>query len=367
MPLWLWLLCSELNHENIVKYIGTASKDGEVVIFTEWVSGGSLKDILGKFRSMGEHLVRTYAKQILAGLAHLHDHRIAHRDIKPGNVLVSSTGVVKLADFGASEQLHASDRAGTFTITGTPYYMSPELIRGEAGGNLLVADVWAVGCTLIELLTGSPPWRSLGFKSAEQLLIHIAGCHTPPAYPEGISPLLREFLDLCFERCVERRQTVRQLLAHKWFKNDDSGDAGDDDDDDGDGDGADTVAPLPANPRPVKAPGTQTGRGAYRKFHTMAVTPQHDKGGAGDEDDDWSDVDEDEDDFGESDEENLVYGQTTEAKVAQDKQEFTVVSSDSSQQYDTTLGTDDISTLTATKVNKFLQRKGLRAMRSMPV
>ena len=95
----------ELRHENIVTYIGTQVEDEVVYIFTDWVSGGSLHDIIKKFGSMNEELVRRYARQILRGLVHLHDYNVAHRDIKPGNLLVGSSGIVKLADFGASRRL----------------------------------------------------------------------------------------------------------------------------------------------------------------------------------------------------------------------------------------------------------------------
>ena len=95
----------ELRHENIVTYIGTQVEDEVVYIFTDWVSGGSLHDIIKKFGSMNEELVRRYAQQILRGLVHLHDYNVAHRDIKPGNLLVGSSGIVKLADFGASRRL----------------------------------------------------------------------------------------------------------------------------------------------------------------------------------------------------------------------------------------------------------------------
>ena len=99
------LFSRDLHHENIVRYVGTEMVGDVVYIFTDWVSGGSLRDILKKFNRMAEPLVRCYAGQILSGLAHLHAHDVAHRDIKPANLLVDSSGKVKLADFGASRRL----------------------------------------------------------------------------------------------------------------------------------------------------------------------------------------------------------------------------------------------------------------------
>lgn len=103
----LWAgLSRTLRHRNIVRYVGTEVAGNVVYIFTDWVSGGSLRDILKKFSRMAEPLVRRYAEQILQGLVHLHDNDVAHRDIKPANLLVDSAGTVKLADFGASRRLN---------------------------------------------------------------------------------------------------------------------------------------------------------------------------------------------------------------------------------------------------------------------
>ena len=94
-----------LNHENIVRYRGTQRSESLVTIFMEYVPGGSIARLLSKFGSFNEMLVRVYVRQLLCGLHYLHCHRIIHRDIKGGNILVDPNGVCKLADFGASKRL----------------------------------------------------------------------------------------------------------------------------------------------------------------------------------------------------------------------------------------------------------------------
>jgi mitogen-activated protein kinase kinase kinase len=115
-------------HQNIVRYIGTEVTPVSLSIFLEYVPGGSLKNLIEKFGSLEENVVRSYTRQLLLGLEYLHRNGIAHRDIKGANCLVGNDGVVKLADFGASKywrpaatasgSVHQSNRSGD--IKGTP-------------------------------------------------------------------------------------------------------------------------------------------------------------------------------------------------------------------------------------------------------
>ena len=99
-----------------------------------------------------------YTRDILYGAAYLHEHNVAHRDIKGANVLVTSAGMCKLADFGVAVHM---DKI-TASIRGTPYFISPEMIRGQATspGILERSDVWSIGCTVFQMATGEPPWST---------------------------------------------------------------------------------------------------------------------------------------------------------------------------------------------------------------
>jgi serine/threonine protein kinase len=111
---------------------------------------------------------------------------VIHRDIKGGNILVTLHGVVKLADFGVATKL--SDAVKNISFAGTPYWMAPEVI--EMSGHITSAcDIWSVGCTVFELLTGKPPRYNMDQFAA---MIKIVNDQMP--LPDDITPELRDFL-----------------------------------------------------------------------------------------------------------------------------------------------------------------------------
>lgn len=113
-------------------------------------------------------MIRVYSRQILEGLHYLHSHRIVHRDIKGANILIDNNGIAKLADFGAATNLIQSDD-NPKSLHGTPYWMAPEVIHQT--GHSRQADIWSLGCTVIEMFTGKPPWNQ--FKTQVSALFHI--------------------------------------------------------------------------------------------------------------------------------------------------------------------------------------------------
>ncbi|EGB06773.1 hypothetical protein AURANDRAFT_12262, partial [Aureococcus anophagefferens] len=152
---------SSLRHENIVEYLGAEIEeaDRKLHIFQEWVPGGSLSAVVRTFGGrLDDDVNRRYLEHCLRGLVYLHEHRVVHRDVKGENVLISDTGVAKLADMGASKRIHAE---GTLldtesSLKGTPYFMAPEQMRQKRVGRR--ADVWAMGGLALLMATGDPPW-----------------------------------------------------------------------------------------------------------------------------------------------------------------------------------------------------------------
>ncbi|KAI8476309.1 MAG: kinase-like domain-containing protein [Monoraphidium minutum] len=203
-----------LKHENIVQYLGTERTSDSMYIFLEYVHGGSIASLLAKFGPFQEAVIRVYTRQILRGLEYLHARGIMHRDIKGANILVDKGSTVKLADFGASKKIEnlATIGAGCNSIRGTPYWMAPEVIKQTGHGR--PADIWSVGCTVIEMATGKPPWSN--YAAPVAAMFQIASSKDPPPIPEHLSPQAKDFLLMCFNRIARDRASATRLLKHPF-------------------------------------------------------------------------------------------------------------------------------------------------------
>ncbi|XP_033628628.1 mitogen-activated protein kinase kinase kinase 2-like isoform X2 [Asterias rubens] len=209
-------LLRNLHHDRIVQYFGCSEDKQVLSIFMELMPGGSVKDELRSYGALTENVVRKYTRQILEGVAYLHISHIVHRDIKGANILRAGSGNVKLADFGASRRLQtiASFVTGIKSVTGTPYWMSPEVINGVGYGRK--ADVWSVGCTVVEMLTTKPPWADYEAMAA---IFKIATQPTIPQLPSTVSDISREFLRLTLIRDAQERPWAHELLRHDFVNN----------------------------------------------------------------------------------------------------------------------------------------------------
>jgi serine/threonine protein kinase len=174
-------LLKNLHHDNIVKYIGFVKSVDALNIILEYCENGSLHSICKAYGKFPENLVGVYMTQVLQGLQYLHDQGVIHRDIKGANILTTKDGTVKLADFGVSTSTLAGGQDKEAQVVGTPYWMAPEII--QLSGASSASDIWSVGCTVIELLQGKPPYHNL---AAMPALFAIVNDDHPPL-PEGIS------------------------------------------------------------------------------------------------------------------------------------------------------------------------------------
>ncbi|XP_031378437.1 mitogen-activated protein kinase kinase kinase NPK1 isoform X2 [Punica granatum] len=204
-------LLKNLSHPNIVRYLGTAREEDSLNILLEFVPGGSISSLLGKFGSFPESVIRMYTKQLLLGLDYLHKNGIMHRDIKGANILVDNKGCIKLADFGASKKVvELATINCAKSMKGTPYWMAPEVILQT--GHSFSADIWSVGCTVIEMATGKPPWSQQYQEVAA--LFHIGTTKSHPPIPEHLSAEAKDFLLKCLHKEPHLRPTAAEMLQH---------------------------------------------------------------------------------------------------------------------------------------------------------
>ena len=174
-------LLRRLNHKNIVQYVDTVRTRRHLYIILEYMELGSLADKVRRFGTFGESVLHVYMREVLLGLAYLHEQGVVHRDIKGANILTTKGGHVKLADFGVATRVKEGASKST-SVVGTPYWMAPEVI--EMAGVSAACDVWSVGCTVVELLTEHPPYFDLQPMAA---LFRIVQDAHPPL-PDAVGP-----------------------------------------------------------------------------------------------------------------------------------------------------------------------------------
>ncbi|KAL0065795.1 Protein kinase of the Mitotic Exit Network [Marasmius tenuissimus] len=204
-------LVKRLSHPSIVKYEGMARDADTLSIVLEYAENGSLGQTLKAFGKLNERLVASYVVRILEGLHYLHQSDVVHCDLKAANILTTKNGNVKLSDFGVSLNMRAMEK--TNDVAGTPNWMAPEVI--ELKGASPKSDIWSLACTVIELLTGRPPYGEI--PNSMSVMFKIVEDDRPPI-PPACSPLLEDFLKQCFNKDPAMRPSAELLCEHQWLK-----------------------------------------------------------------------------------------------------------------------------------------------------
>ncbi|TFK36808.1 hypothetical protein BDQ12DRAFT_608772 [Crucibulum laeve] len=230
-----------LHHPNVVEYYGIEVHRDKVYIFEEYCQGGSLAALLEHGRIEDEGIIQVYTMQMLEGLSYLHSKGIVHRDIKPDNILLDHLGVIKFVDFGAAKILAKNQRTmqrsrraadpsmlgamGNMNgvavmsngLTGTPMYMSPEIIKNDRRGRHGAMDIWSLGCVVLEFATGKKPWSNLDNEWAIMFHIGVATQHPPLPEPGQLSDIGINFIKQCLTIDPMKRPTATELMDHPWM------------------------------------------------------------------------------------------------------------------------------------------------------
>ncbi|KAJ7215124.1 kinase-like domain-containing protein [Mycena haematopus] len=206
------LVMQELQHPNIISFVGSYLIYSNIWIIMEYMDSGALVDIIAN-NTIEEDQISYICFEICKGLQHLHHKNIIHRDIKSDNVLLDTLGRIKITDFGFCAKLTDQESMHE-TMIGTPYWMAPEVVTQKEYGAKV--DIWSLGIVTVEMIEGEPPY--LNEEPLEALNL-IAANGTPTLKkPEVLSRELNRFLEVCLSVDVCSRATANELLDHEFLK-----------------------------------------------------------------------------------------------------------------------------------------------------
>jgi predicted Ser/Thr protein kinase len=189
---------ARLNHVGIVRVYESGFHEGLPFVALEFVEGPDLKQVLERDGRWEEQAAIHLGLKLCAAIAHAHGLGVLHRDLKPANVLVDPEGEPRVTDFGLARELDAETLTATGAMLGTPSYMPPEQAAGERDRFGPPSDVYGLGATLYEVLTGEPPFRG----PLPSLLTHLFTKPAPP--PSSLRPDLDPALEAVLLRCLEK-------------------------------------------------------------------------------------------------------------------------------------------------------------------
>ncbi|KAJ4910973.1 Serine/threonine-protein kinase GRIK2 [Raphanus sativus] len=207
-----------LEHPNIVNLIEVIDdpETDHFYMVLEYIDGKWVYDGSGPPGALGEKTARKYLRDIVAGLMYLHAHNVIHGDIKPDNLMVTSSGTVKIGDFSVS-QVFKDDDDQLRRSPGTPVFTAPEccLVSGITYSGR-AADTWAVGVTLYYMILGQYPFLADTLQDTYDKIVN-----NPLILPDGLNPLLRDLMEGLLCKNPSERMTLKKVSEHPWFLGED--------------------------------------------------------------------------------------------------------------------------------------------------
>ncbi|GAA5960312.1 hypothetical protein JCM3765_007469, partial [Sporobolomyces pararoseus] len=210
-------LLKDLDHPNIVLYLGMEQTHEFLSIFLEYVPGGSVGRIIRTHGKFEENVIKFFTLQILDGLEYLHSLGILHRDMKADNILIDQDGMCKISDFGTSKKsgdIYQNNE--NMSMQGSIFWMAPEVIHNNKQGYSAKADIWSLGCICIEMLAGSRPWEGEGFMGA---MFKLGAERMRPPLPDDVerSQFAEEFVSNCLQIEPDRRPKASEAKHHPFL------------------------------------------------------------------------------------------------------------------------------------------------------
>eukprot|EP01102_Stenamoeba_stenopodia_P007922 TRINITY_DN2234_c0_g1_i1.p1 TRINITY_DN2234_c0_g1~~TRINITY_DN2234_c0_g1_i1.p1 ORF type:complete len:719 (+),score=245.29 TRINITY_DN2234_c0_g1_i1:147-2303(+) len=207
------LVMRDCQHRAIVNYIDSYLVGDVLWVIMEYMDATDLTAVIEACFPFKEEAIAAICKEVLEGLEHLHKKEIIHRDIKSDNVLCNSDGSIKVTDFGYGAILNP-EKAKRTTLVGTPYWMAPEVIKGEAYDQKI--DIWSTGIMALEMIDGEPPYMD---EPPVKALFSIVSKGRPPfKSPHEMSDNFKDFVNKCTVLDPGSRPTASELLKHPFIR-----------------------------------------------------------------------------------------------------------------------------------------------------
>ena len=203
-----------LDHPNIVKYYGSDYLDGYLCITMEYIAKGSMRTYIINNGELSSELAKQCLFDILTGISYLHSKKIIHRDLKAANVLCTTDGHMKIADFGVSKQI-ATLQSGARSHVGTPYWMAPEVIHCVTYNDKV--DIWGVGATAFEFISGKPPFFHMSPMQALFRIGRVKDMTKELKFSDEVDESLKDFILKCVQLSPEQRPSADDALKNKLF------------------------------------------------------------------------------------------------------------------------------------------------------